>query len=165
MVRAPRARRDGCRRSGAASPPTWHALAADAVLSRAAPPRAGHDGPRQNAPQRGTAEGEPLVLLQQFGEVGVVGARVARGGEARNGSRPGLGDGVVGPAAAVAVGERPRATLPGGGEQPPGVAFAEVHQRRRLAALDLPAMTLLRTWSRACSCWCNVTSFMEGQNR
>ena len=60
-------------------PRPWHALAPHAVLWRAAPPRAGHAGPRQDAPHRGAAEGEVLVLLQQLGEVGVVGARVARG--------------------------------------------------------------------------------------
>ena len=53
------------------------------------------------------------MLLEQLGEVGVVGARVARGGEARHGSRDGLGDGVVGAAAAVAVGERLGADAPG----------------------------------------------------
>ena len=39
----------------------------------------------------GAAEDEVLVLLEQLGEVRVVGARVARGGEARHGSRDGLG--------------------------------------------------------------------------
>ena len=118
-------------------PRLWHALAPHAVLWRAAPPRAGHAGPRQDAPHRGAAEGEALVLLQQLGEVGVVGARVARGGEARHGSRDGLGDGIVGAPAAVAVGERLGAELPVGGQEPAGVAFAEVHQRGRLPDRDL----------------------------
>ena len=77
------------------------------------------------------------MLLDQLGEVGVVGARVARGGEAHDSSRDGLGDGVAGAAAAVAVGERPRAELAVGGEEPAGVAFAEVHQRGRLPDRDL----------------------------
>ena len=38
-------------------PRPWYALAPHAVLWRAAPPRAGHAGPRQDAPHRGTAEG------------------------------------------------------------------------------------------------------------
>ena len=59
-------------------PRPWHALAPHAVPWRAAPPRAGHAGPRQDAPHRGAAEGEAFVLLKQLGEVGVVGARVAR---------------------------------------------------------------------------------------
>ena len=118
-------------------PRARHALAPHAVLWRAAPPRAGHAGPRQDAPHRGAAEGEALVLLQQLGEVGVVGARVARGGEARHGSRDGLGDGVVGAAAAVAVGKGLGADLPVGGEEPADVAFAEVHQRGRLPDRDL----------------------------
>ena len=50
-------------------PRPWHALAPHAVLWRAAPPRAGHAGPRQDAPHRGAAEGEVLVLLKQLGEV------------------------------------------------------------------------------------------------
>ena len=69
----------------------------------------------------------------------VVGPVVARGGEPGHLGRQVLGDGVVGTAATVAVGERPRAAFPVGGEQPPRVACAEVHQRRRLADLDLPA--------------------------
>ena len=77
------------------------------------------------------------MLLKQLAEVGVVGARVARGGEAHNGSRDGLGDGVVGATVAVAVGERLRADLPVSGEEPAGVAFAEVHQRGRLPDRDL----------------------------
>ena len=67
----------------------------------------------------------------------MVGARVARGGEARHGSRDGLGDGVVGAAAAVAVGKGLGAELPVGGEEPAGVAFAAVHQRSRLPDRDL----------------------------
>ena len=118
-------------------PRPWHALAPHAVLWRAAPPRAGHAGPRQDAPHRGAAEGEVLVLLEQLGEVGVVGARVARGGEAHNGSRDGLGDGVARAPVAIAVGERPRAELPVGGQEPAGVAFAEVHQLSRLPDRDL----------------------------
>ena len=118
-------------------PRARHALAPDAVLWRAAPPRAGHAGPRQDAPHRGAAEGEALVLLEQLGEVGVVGARVARGGEARHGSRDGLGDGVVGAAAAVAVGKGLGAGLPVGAEEPADVALAEVHQRGRLPDRDL----------------------------
>ena len=146
-------------------PRPWHALAPHAVPWRAAPPRAGHAGPRQDAPHRGAAEYEVLVLLEQLGEVGVVGARVARGGEAHDGSRHGFGHGVVGAAAAVAVGERPRAE------------FRYAARRRRawrsLRSINSAACpivisstrTLLSTWSRACSCWCNVTSFMEGQIR
>ena len=118
-------------------PRLWHALAPDAVLWWTAPPRAGHAGPRQDAPHRGAAEGEALVLLEQLGEVGVVGARVARGGEARHGSRDGLGDGVVRAPAAIAVGERLGAELPVGPEEPADVAFAEVHQRGRLPDRDL----------------------------
>ena len=89
------------------------------------------------APYRRAAEAKARLLLDQLGEVGVVGARVARGGEAHDGSRHRLGDGVVGAAAAVAVGERPRAELAVGGEEPAGVAFAEVHQLSRLPDRDL----------------------------
>ena len=77
------------------------------------------------------------MLLKQLGEVGVVGARVARGGEAHDSSRDGLGNGVVGASAAVAVGERLRAELPVGGQEPAGVASAEVHQLSRLPDRDL----------------------------
>ena len=77
------------------------------------------------------------MLLKQLGEVGVVGARVARGGEAHDSSRDGLGDGVVRAPVAVAVGERLGAELPVGGEEPAGVAFAEVHQLSRLPDRDL----------------------------
>ena len=77
------------------------------------------------------------MLLEQLGEVGVVGAAVARGGEAHDGSRDGLGNRVVGASAAVAVGERLGAELPVGGEQPADVAFAEVHQLSRLPDRDL----------------------------
>ena len=76
------------------------------------------------------------MLLEQLGEVGVVGARVARGGS-RDGSRDGLGDGVVGAAAAVAVGEGLGAELPVCGDEPADVAFAEVHQLSRLPDRDL----------------------------
>ena len=117
-------------------PRPWHALAPHAVLWRAAPPRAGHAGPHHDAPHRGAAEDEVLVLLEQLGEVGVVGARVARGGS-RDGSRDGLGDGVVGAAAAVAVGEGLGAELPVCGDEPADVAFAEVHQLSRLPDRDL----------------------------
>ena len=71
----------------------------------------------------------------------------------------------MGAAAAVAVGEGLGAELPVGGQEPADVAFAEVHQLSRLPDRDSSARTLLSTWSRACSCWCNVTSFMEGQIR
>ena len=57
--------------------------------------------------------------------------------EAHDGSRHGFGHGVVGAAAAVAVGERPRAEFPVGGEEAAGVAFAEVHQLSRLPDRDL----------------------------
>ena len=77
------------------------------------------------------------MLLQQLGEVGVIGARVARGGEAHDGSRHHLGDGVVRAPAAIAVGERLGAELPVGPEEPADVAFAEVHQRGRLPDRDL----------------------------
>ena len=93
--------------------------------------------PARTTMRRWAAEDEVLVLLDQLGEVGVVGARVARGGEAHDGSRHHLGDGVMGAAAAVAVGERPRAELPVGGQEPAGVAFAEVHQLSRLPDRDL----------------------------
>ena len=146
-------------------PRARHALAPHAVLWRAAPPRAGHAGPRQDAPHRGAAEGEALVLLEQLGEVGVVGARVARGGEARHGSRDGLGDGVVGAPAAVAVGERLGAELPVGGQEPAGVRSLRSISAAACPIVISSARTLLSTWSRACSCWCNVSSFIEGQNR
>ncbi len=67
----------------------------------------------------------------------MVGARVALGGEAHDGRGDRLGDGVVGAAAAVAVGERLSATFPVGGEQPPRVALAEVHQGGGLPDRDL----------------------------
>ena len=114
-----------------------HALAPHAVPWRAAPPRAGHAGPRQDAPYRRAAEAKARLLLDQLGEVGVVGAPVARGGEAHDGSRDGLGNRVVGASAAVAVGERLGAELPVGGKQPADVAFAEVHQLSRQPDRDL----------------------------
>ena len=92
---------------------------------------------RQDAPHRGAAEGEALVLLEQLGEVGVVGARVACGGEARHGRRDGLGDGVVRAPVAIAVGKGLGADLPVGAKEPASVAFAEVHQLRRLPDRDL----------------------------
>ena len=118
-------------------PRPWHALAPHAVPWRAAPPRAGHAGPRQDAPYRGAAEAKARLLLDQLGEVGVVGAAVARGGEAHDGSRDGLGNRVVGASAAVAVGERLGAELAVGGKEPADVAFAEVHQLSRLPDRDL----------------------------
>ena len=115
-------------------PRPWHALAPHAVPWRAAPPRAGHAGPRQDAPHRGAAEYEVLVLLEQLGEVGVVGARVARGGEARDGSRDGLGDGVVGAPVAVAVGERLGTELPVGGQEPAGTPAPRTSCRQSRSA-------------------------------
>ena len=111
--RAARARRGGCRRPGAASPRVGMRSRRTRCLWRAAPPRAGHAGPRQDAPHRGAAEGEAFVLLKQLGEVGVVGAPVARGGEAHDGSRDGLGDGVVEGRGRGCRGRAPRRRAPG----------------------------------------------------
>ncbi|MYA01797.1 MAG: hypothetical protein F4Y35_08420 [Chloroflexi bacterium] len=53
-----------------------------AVLGRPSPARDGHAGHSQDAAHRKAAQGEPLVLPEQFAEIGVVGARVAIAGEA-----------------------------------------------------------------------------------
>ncbi len=115
-----------------------HALAPGAVQRWAAAARARDARPGQDAPHRGAAEGDAFTLVEELGEVAVVGPVVARGGEAGHLGRQVFGDGVVGTAAAVAVGERPRAAFPVGGEQPPRVACTEAHQRRRFSDLDLP---------------------------
>ena len=104
-------------------PRLGHPLAAETVLRRA--PTAGTADARfgENAPHRGPAQVDALAFAEQFGEVGVVGAFVAAGGQFHHGGSLGRRDGIVGTAAAVAVGQRRRAMLPVGRQHPAGVAW------------------------------------------
>ena len=80
--------------------------------------------------------------------------RVAPGGEARHRGRHDRGDGVMGVAAAVAVGQGRGAVRAVRGEQAAGVAFAEVHQRggaahARPAGLRRVVRDRVLAWSAA----------------
>ena len=82
-----------------------HAPAPEAVLLGAAAARTADACLDQNSAQRGTAQIDALALPQQLGEMSVVGSGVAVAGQLYHGSRSGFGDGIVGPAAPVPVGQ------------------------------------------------------------
>ena len=109
-------------------PRLGHPLASETVLRRV--PTAGTTVARlgQNAPHRGSAEVNALPLTQQLGEVGVVGALVALRRQFHHGGSLGRRDGVVGTAAAVAVGQGGDAMLAVGRQHPVGVALAHFQQ-------------------------------------
>ena len=67
---------------------------------------------------RGPAQVDALPLTEQFGEVGVVGALVAAGGQFHHGVRLGRRDSIVGTAATVTVGQRGGAILAISRQQP-----------------------------------------------
>ena len=91
-----------------------HPLAAETVLRRAPTPRTADARLGENAPHRGPAQVDALPLAEQLGEVGVVGALVALGGQFHHGGSLGGRDGVVGTAAPITVGQGSRAMLPVG---------------------------------------------------
>ena len=76
----------------------------------------------ENAPHRGPAQVDALAFAEQLGEVGVVGAFVAAGGQFHHGGSLGGRDGVVGTAATVTVGQCSRALLAIVRQQPACVA-------------------------------------------
>ena len=104
-------------------PSLGHTLTAEPALWRA--PTAGTADAClvQNAAHRGPAEVDALPFPEQFGEVSMVGALVALGGQLHHGGSLGGQSGVVGTAAPVAVGQRGGTTLAVGGQHPPGVAW------------------------------------------
>ena len=108
-----------------------HALAAEPVLLRAATAGAAQASLHQDAAHRGPAQVDSLPFPQQFGEVAVIGARVAVAGQFYHGGRRGFGHGVVGPPSPVAVGQR-RGTpsFAVGCQQPFGVTLTDSHDLR-----------------------------------
>ena len=109
-------------------PSLGHSLAAETVLRRTPAAGTADARPGQNAPHRGPAEVDAFPLAQQLGVVGVVGALVALGGQLNHSGSLRGRYGVVGAAAAVAVGEGGGALLAIGRQQPAGVAFAHSQQ-------------------------------------
>ena len=97
-------------------PRLGHPLAAKTVRRRAAAAGTADAGLGENAAHRGPAQVDALPLTEQFGEVGVVGALVAAGGQFHHGVRLGRRDSIVGTAATVTVGQRGGAML---GDKPP----------------------------------------------
>ena len=105
-------------------PRLGHPLAAGTVLRRAPATWTADACPGENSPHRGPAEVDALPLAQQLGEVGVVGALVALGGQFYHRGSLRWRDGVVGTAAAVAVGEGSSSLTAVGRQQPAGLALA-----------------------------------------
>ena len=87
--------------------------------------------PGQNAPHRGSAEVDALPLAQQLGEVGMVGALIALGGQLNHGGSLSGREGVVGTAAAVTVGEGGGTLLAVAGQHPAGVSLTHPQKPRR----------------------------------
>ena len=104
-----------------------HAPAPEAVLLGAAAARTADACLDQNSAQRGTAQIDALAFPQQLGEMSMVGARIAVAGQLHHGSRSGFGDGIVGPAAPVPVGQCGRTDLAVSREETLGVALAHSH--------------------------------------
>ena len=103
-------------------PRLGHPLAAKTVLRRAPTPRTADAGLGENAAHRGPAQVDALALPEQHGEVGVVGALVAVGGQFHHGCSLGGRDSVVGTAATVTVGQCGGAILAISRQQPAGMA-------------------------------------------
>ena len=78
----------------------------------------------ENAAHRGPAQVDALALPEQLGEVGVVGALVAVGGQFHHGCSLAGRGGVVGTAATVTVGQCGGAILAISRQHPAGVARA-----------------------------------------
>ncbi len=76
-----------------------HPLAAETVLLRAPAAGTADVRPGENSPHRGPAEVDALPLAQQLGEVSMVGALIALGGQLNHGGSLSGRNGVVGPAA------------------------------------------------------------------
>ena len=141
-------------------PRLGHPLTAEPVLRRA--PAAGTADARfgENTPHRGPAQVDALPFLEQFGEVGVVGALVALRRQLYHyGSLAGRG-GVVRTATAVAVGQRGSATFAVSGQHPPSMALGTPSNSAASAMGTWNSKTELSTESLACSFWFNVTSFV-----
>ena len=97
------------------------------MLGRAPTPRTSNTRFGENAAHRGPAQVDALPFFEQLGEVGVVGALVALDGQFHQCGSLGGRDGVVGTAAAVAVGQCGDAILAISRQQPECVAWAH-HQ-------------------------------------
>ena len=104
-----------------------HAPAPEPVLLGAAAARTADACLDQNAAHRGTAQVDALAFPQQFGEMSMVGARVAVAGQLHHGSRGRLRDGVVGPTPPVPVGQCGRTVLAVSREEPLGMTFTHSH--------------------------------------
>ena len=92
------------------------------MLRRTPTPRTADAGLGENAAHRGPAQVDALPFAEQLGEVGVVGALVAVGGQFHHGCSLGGPGGVVGTAATVTVGQCGRAILAVASQHPAGVA-------------------------------------------
>ena len=77
--------------------------------------------------RRNVGQVDALALPQQFGEMSMVGARVAVAGQLHHGSRSGFGDGIVGPAPSVPVGQCGGTDLAVSREEPLGMTFTHSH--------------------------------------
>ena len=104
-------------------PSLGHPLAAKTVLRRAPTPRTADAGLGENAAHRGPAQVDALLFAEQLGEVGVVGALVAVGGQFHHCGSLGGRDGVVGTAAPVAVGQGGDTVLAVGSQHLAGMAW------------------------------------------
>ena len=115
-----------------------------AVLGRTPPAGAGHSGRLKDAADREAAQVEPLVLPQQFAQMGVVGAWVTLGGKVdHDGGHPGR-HGVLRPPAAIAMDQRRRSTRAVGRQQPPHVALAQAQHLSRLRRSQVPRVHTLQ---------------------
>ena len=109
-----------------------HALAPEPVLLRPAAAGAAQAGLHQDAAHRGPAQVDPFSFPQQFGQVAVVGARIAVAGQFHHSCRCLFGHGVVGPPSPVAVGHRRGTVFAVGRQQTLGVPFTDSHDLRCL---------------------------------
>ena len=105
----------------------WHAPAPEPVLLGAAAARTADACLDQNSAQRGTAQVDALAFPQQFGEMSMVGARIAVAGQLHHGSRSGCGNGIVGPTPPVPVGQCGSTVLAVSREEPLGMTFTHSH--------------------------------------
>ena len=103
-------------------PRLGHPLATKTVLRRAPTPRTADARLGENAAHRGPAQVDAFAFAEQFGEVGVVGAFVAAGGQFHHGGSLGGRDSIVGTAATVAVGQCGGAILAISRQQPASMA-------------------------------------------
>ena len=109
-----------------------HAPAPEAVLRGAATAGAADAGLDQNAANGGAAQVDALAFPQQLGEVAVVCTGVAVDGQLHHGSSGRLGDGVVGSASPVPMGQYGGTILALSGEETLGMTFAHSNNLGRL---------------------------------